>query len=199
MDAPTPSVAWCKRLAWAGVAGLGIALLAATGVILGGYNIAADVPHTRPVTWFVKTVRDNSITAHAKAVVVPADFASAARIAAGAGLYNEMCSGCHLGPGLESEISQGLYPRAPELSRGSRLSPTEMFWVTKHGIKMTGMAAWGSTHNDTMLWNIVAFVQKLPELSAAQYDQAVKSAPQDHDESMKGMQKGGEAEHHKSE
>ena len=50
---------------------------------------------------------------------------------------------------------------------------------------MTGMAAWGPTHNDTLIWNMVAFLRKLPELSAAQYQQAVKSAPQDHDEMMK--------------
>ena len=188
MNSPAPSNILCKRLALAGLAGLGIALFLGAVAVLGGYNIAADAPHTRPVFWLLQTARDHSIAVHAKGVVVPADLGSSERIVAGAGLYNEMCSGCHLGPGLEpSEISHGLYPRAPELSRGSSLSPAEEFWVIKHGIKMTGMAAWGPTHNDKLIWNMVAFLRKLPGLSAAQYQQAVKSAPQDHDEMMKGM------------
>ena len=29
------------------------------------------------------------------------------------------------------------------------MNPAELFWVTKHGIKMTGMPAWGATHGDT--------------------------------------------------
>ena len=28
---------------------------------------------------------------------------------------------------------------------------------------MTGMPAWGLTHNNEILWDIVAFLQKLPE------------------------------------
>jgi len=188
MNSPGPSNILCKRLAVAGLAGLGIALFLGAVAVLGGYNIAADSPHTRPVFWLLQTARDNSIAAHAKGILVPADLGSSERIVAGAGPYNEMCSGCHLGPGLEpSEISQGLYPRAPELSRGSPLSPAEEFWVIKHGIKMTGMAAWAPTHNDKLIWNMVAFLRKLPGLSAAQYQQAVKSAPRDHDEMMKGM------------
>ena len=188
MNGPTPSNILCRRLVCAGLAGLAVLLLLGAVALLGGYNIAADAPHTRPVLWLLQTVRDHSIAARAGDAVVPADLGSAARIVAGAGLYNEMCSGCHLGPGLEpSEISQGLYPRAPELSRGSPLSPAEKFWVIKHGIKMTGMAAWGPTHNDKLIWDMVAFVQKLPGMSAAQYQQAVKTAPQDHDEMMKGM------------
>lgn len=188
MNGPIPSNFLCKLLIFAGLTGLAVLLLLGAVGLLGGYNIAADAPHTRPVLWLLQTVRDRSIAARARDVVVPADLGSATRIVAGAGLYNEMCSGCHLGPGLEpSEISQGLYPRAPELSRGSLLSPVEEFWVIKHGIKMTGMAAWGPTHNDKLIWDMVAFVQKLPGMSAAQYQQAVKSAPQDHDEMMKGM------------
>jgi hypothetical protein len=79
-----------------------------------------------------------------------------------------------------TEISQGLYPRAPELSRGSSLSPAEQFWVVKHGIKMTGMPAWGATHADALLWDVVAFLRGLPSLSPAQYESLVNSAPAGH-------------------
>ena len=175
---------------------VGGALLAVIGgasllVYAGIYNVAADIPHTQPVFWLMTTVRERSIAVRAAGAVVPPDLADPKRIAAGAGQYAEMCSGCHLAPGMKrTEISQGLYPRAPELRRGSRLTPAEEFWVVKHGVKMTGMPAWGVTHNDELLWDVVAFLRKLPELTADQYQTLVKSAPKTHDEMMQEMEMG---------
>jgi mono/diheme cytochrome c family protein len=171
--------------------GIGIAILAAVVggglfVGLGLYNIAADSPHTRAVYWLLQTARDRSVAVRASSIIPPSDLGTPKRIAAGAGLYNEMCSGCHIGPGLErSEISHGLNPPAPEFAQGFDLSPAEAFWTIKHGIKMTGMAAWGPTHSDTLIWDMVAFLEKMPGLSAAQYQALVKSAPADHGQMMK--------------
>ena len=104
-----------------GLAGLVIGGLAGFFIYFGVYNIGADAPHTPPVHWLIETLRDHSITARARGVTAPADLSDPKRIATGAGLYADMCSGCHLAPGMEkTEISQGLYPPAPELSRGSR-------------------------------------------------------------------------------
>jgi mono/diheme cytochrome c family protein len=166
---------------------LGIAAaVAGLAIYSGAYNVAADDPHSRAIYWLLSTVRARSIAARASNITVPSDLSDPKRIAAGAAEYEEMCSGCHLAPGLEkTEISIGLYPSAPELSRGSSLTLAEQFWVVKHGIKMTGMPAWGSTHDDDLLWNIVAFVQKLPTLSPQQYQTIVKSTPESHDEMMK--------------
>jgi mono/diheme cytochrome c family protein len=170
----------------------GIAILAIIGaaalVISSGiYNVAADAPHSQPVYWLMQTSRDRSIAAHAADIVAPDDLADPERIASGAGLYAEMCSRCHLAPGMErTEISQGLYPKAPELRRGVDLTPAEEFWVAKHGIKMTGMPAWGVTHSDKLLWDVVAFLQKLPKLTPDQYRALVRSAPS-HDEMMDQM------------
>ncbi len=154
-------------------------------VYSGLYNVGADNPHTNLVYWVLETGRDRSIGAHAESVPAPPDLESQPRIAAGAGLYAEMCTGCHLAPGMEkTEISQGLNPAAPDFSHGNDLSPREQFWVIKHGIKASGMAAWGKTHSDTLIWDMVAFLQKEGSLSPAQYQALVKSAPEDHDEMM---------------
>jgi mono/diheme cytochrome c family protein len=160
------------------VAGISLAIYA------GLYNVAADIPHTGPVYWLVETVRERSIAVRASDIAVPGDLADSKRIASGAGQYAEMCSFCHLAPGMKrTEISRGLYPRAPELRRGTDLTPAEEFWVVKHGIKMTGMPAWGVTHSDELLWDVVAFLRKLPELTSDQYQALVKSAPT-HNEMM---------------
>jgi hypothetical protein len=49
------------------------------------------------------------------------------------------------------------------------------------------MPAWGRTHSDDLIWDMVAFVRKLPSLSAEQYQALVKSAPADHDTMMRDM------------
>jgi mono/diheme cytochrome c family protein len=169
--------------AWLIVLCIGGTLLAVIGVAAlvlysGVYNVAADVPHTQTVYRLMDAVRERSIASHAKDVAVPGDLADATRIAAGAGLYAEMCSLCHLAPGMKrTEISRGLYPRAPELRRGTELKPAEEFWVVKHGIKMTAMPAWGLTHSDDLLWDLVAFLRKLTELTPDEYEALVRSAP----------------------
>ena len=163
----------------------------ALGIYWGVYNVAADVPHTQPVFRLLEAVRDRSIAVRAAEVVVLSDLTDPGRIAAGAGQYAEMCSSCHLAPGMErTEISRGLYPRAPELRRGSRSTPAEDFWVAKHGIKATGMPAWGVTHSDELLWDVVAFLRKLPELTPGEYEALVRAAPT-HDEMMEGMEMDG--------
>jgi mono/diheme cytochrome c family protein len=43
------------------------------------------------------------------------------------------------------------------------------FWVIKHGIKASGMAAWGKTHDDQRIWAMVAFIKQLPTLTPEQY------------------------------
>jgi mono/diheme cytochrome c family protein len=132
-------------------------------------------------------LREKAIERGARGIAVPADLNDPKRIAAGAGLYQEMCTGCHLGPGIEpSEMSQGLYPPAPDLAR-TDLSPAEQFWAIKHGVKLTAMPAWGKTHSDDLIWDMVAFIHKLPKISPERYKALVASAPQDHDEMMHAM------------
>jgi mono/diheme cytochrome c family protein len=177
--------------AFVAVVALVIAAFAGIFIYAGVYDIGADAPHLAPTYWLIEHLRDRSIAVRARGVEVPADLADPKRIAVGAGLYADMCSGCHLAPGMaKTEISQGLYPSAPEFARGVDDSAAEEFWTIKHGIKLTGMAAWGRTHDDALIWDMVAFIRELPSLSPAEYQAAVKSAPADHDEMMKEMRAG---------
>ena len=109
---------------WALVAGALLVLVgaAAVGIYAGLYNIAADVPHTQPVYWLLETIRERSVEARARDIVVPNDLKDANRISRGAGQYAEMCSGCHLAPGMKrTEISRGLIPTRPRTSAQNRL------------------------------------------------------------------------------
>jgi len=116
---------WSAGRRWWLAAWLLLLIAAAVAVALyaGLYNIAADVPHSQPVYWLFETARQRSVAARARDIVVPNDLDNADRISKGAGQYAEMCSNCHLAPGVKrTEISRGLYPRAPELRRKSDLT-----------------------------------------------------------------------------
>jgi mono/diheme cytochrome c family protein/ketosteroid isomerase-like protein len=152
-------------------------------VYSGVYNIGADAPHTKPVHALIETLVDRSVERRAKDLVVP-NLEEPQLVLDGAGHYAAMCTGCHLAPGLaENEMRPGLYPKPPQLAK-FRPDPREAFWIIKHGIKMSAMPAWGQTHDDAAIWGMVAFLQKLPEMTPAQYKTMVANAPADDDMHM---------------
>ncbi|MBB6189106.1 cytochrome c [Rhodanobacter sp. MP7CTX1] len=159
-----------------------LGVLAVIGFVgAGWYNVGADSPHWKTTYTLMQFARERSVAYHARDLSVPADLGDEAVILKGAGQYAAMCTGCHLQPGMkESEIRPGLYPQPPDLSQ-MRVDPKEAFWVIKHGIKMSAMPAWGSSHDDATIWSMVAFLQKLPRLTPAEYKAIVAKAPPDDD------------------
>jgi mono/diheme cytochrome c family protein len=156
----------------AGIGIIGIAVFIHSGL----FNIAADEPHWPVTREILSVVRDRSIQARS-AAVRPPDLDNDTSIRLGAGNYDSMCTACHLAPGMEeSELSVGLYPKPPTWREIGRIDPSEAFWVIKHGIKMTGMPAWGKSMSDKDIWNIVAFMRELPQLKPAAYRELVESS-----------------------
>ena len=159
------------------IGALGMFVLAAAAFVRAGvYNIAADDPHY-PLTYsMLEQLRDASIKTRASKLTPPADLMSEARIRQGSGNYNAMCTGCHLAPGMEpTEISKGLYPAPPNLSKVT-IDASQAFWTIKHGIKASGMPAWGGSMGDDYIWNMAAFLQRLPKLDKASYDALVAAS-----------------------
>ena len=136
----------------------------------GLYDVSASSPHSGIVDWLLSTTSDASVKRRSRGIQVP-DLGNDAIALAGVNDFDAMCTGCHGAPGQEPEaIGQGLNPSAPDLAEAAtELTPAELFWITKHGIKMTGMPAWGATHDDDALWPVVAFITTLPELDAESY------------------------------
>lgn len=143
----------------------------------GLYPMGADVPHNRLTYSALETLRERSIAHSIRPIEVP-PLDDADLILAGGADYNEMCTGCHLKPGVkDSEMTLGLYPQPPNLANPERaktmgdpkLAAAREFWIIKHGIKASGMAAFGKTHDDARIWAMVAFIQKLRTLTPEQY------------------------------
>jgi mono/diheme cytochrome c family protein len=166
---------------------LAVLAVFATAVLYSGtFDIAADDPHWGITSRIIESMRNRSIARQAGDVTVPSSLDDAKLIASGASEYAQMCTACHLAPGMkDTEMRKGLYPMPPELAlHGAHRSPAEQFWIIKHGIKMTGMPAWGLTHDDRRIWSMVAFLRKLPSLSPERYHElaAAGEGGHSHDE-----------------
>jgi mono/diheme cytochrome c family protein len=152
-------------------------------VYSGWFDVAASSSHIALERWALNTTMKRSVVAGARSVGDPPPF-SDEMFKDGFEHYDEMCAVCHGGPGIErSEIGKGLNPRAPDLAEAVKAwTPRQLFWIIKHGVKMTGMPSFGATHEDDEVWNIVAFVEKLPQISPEQYQQMKRQAgPDTHD------------------
>jgi mono/diheme cytochrome c family protein len=149
-------------------------------LVFGGFApVAADAPHASFVAWSLETARRSAVRREARAITPP-DLRAPAAVKLGAGHYDEMCAGCHAKPGAaaDEELVKGLSPAPPELARlVARRTAAELYWVTKHGVRMTGMPAWGPSHSEDELWALVAFLQALPTLSPAAYQALLAEAP----------------------
>jgi cytochrome c553 len=151
-----------------------LAVSAALFVVSGLYNIGADDHHIKPVLAIIELLRERSIDVRSRDVDVHF-VEDAHRIASGARHYATLCSGCHLAPGLaKTDIRPGLYPHPPNLAQGEVLDSQRAFWTIKHGIKMSAMPAWGKTFDDTAIWDMVAFVRKMPAMTPETYQDLVR-------------------------
>lgn len=178
-----------------------LVLVAVGGVFIysGIYPMGADVPHNKLTYWMLETLREKSIESASNNIQVP-PLDDPDLLLAGGADYNDMCASCHLQPGrTRSDMSIGLYPAPPNLSQSNadhdhahvdadgrgdtNEGARRQFWIIKHGIKASGMPAWGPTHDDERIWAMVAFLQKLPNLNEFQYQILTargESASQEH-------------------
>jgi mono/diheme cytochrome c family protein len=155
-----------------------VGIIATVGFAYSGiYDVSASSSHSGLVNWLLSTTSHASMERRAKDIEVP-DLDDDALVLAGVNDFDSMCTGCHGAPGRDPEaMGKGLNPSAPDLAEeAAELSPAELFWVTKNGIKMTGMPAWGATHGDDSIWPVVAFMTKLPGLDETAYQQLLASA-----------------------
>ena len=149
----------------------------AAAVYSGLFNVAATDPHWSLTQAVIDVARVRSIKAHAAGIVSAVHLVDHQRVVAGTSHFAEHCASCHSAPGVQSgELAKGMYPQPPVLTDSAKdWSPAELFWIINNGIKMSGMPSWPGLSDDD-LWNIVAFLQKLPGMSEQDYGDLVKDA-----------------------
>ena len=145
-------------------------------VYAGFFNIAATDPHWPATYWLMETARMRSIEMHARGITAPPGLDSPANLAMGTEHFAAHCAVCHGAPGVpRDDIAEGMYPKPPDLAvTAKRYTDGELFWILKHGLKMTGMPSWAD-HSDAELWATVAFLKRLPGMTEQQYGELVKA------------------------
>jgi mono/diheme cytochrome c family protein len=160
-----------KFLAFIGFLGIVVGVGAAVFFLGGFFSVAATSEDPGIVNWALIQVRQASIARHAKEVA-PVALDDAAVRAGARAFAVRGCVHCHGAPGVEwSKFSEGLRPDPPDLKDiVNAREPRDLFWVVKNGIKMTGMPGFGLVEvPDPEIWNIVAFLKKLPTVSPADF------------------------------
>lgn len=136
----------------------------------GWYDPSATSGHTAVGKWLFETGFDHGVRAHAPSQpdrVAP----ELQRVADGAHEFSEHCAGCHGAPGHKPEgMSQAMLPQPPDLEDSAKeFDAAQLRWIIEHGVKMTGMPAWGHVLEPKEIAGLVAFVQQLPHITAADY------------------------------
>ena len=159
------------------IAALLVVLGAGAVIYAGMYDVAATTPHWPFTAWLLETARTRSIKARAAEIQTPRGLDDPAKLVIGVEHYAAHCAVCHGAPGVpKGDIARGLYPPPPDLAKAAPVySPAELFWIVKHGIKMTGMPAW-SDHSNEELWATVGFLQKLTSMSEQDYARLVTAS-----------------------
>jgi cytochrome c553 len=145
-------------------------LVAASGIV----SIAASSGHLAVTRWFLEFAKSRSVATHTMTLDLapPREPWLALK---GAGHYESGCRPCHGSPGRRNlPIAASMTPRPPYLpAEIGELSPEELFYVVKHGIKLTGMPAWPSQQRDDEVRAMVAFLLELPSMDAESYRRLV--------------------------
>ncbi len=161
------AVTWV--LAWivAGIIGGGAALAV---ISFGLFDSTATTPHYPAVGWAAHSAFMSSVKARAGVNRAPPSF-NQAEVVAGFGEYQTDCEMCHGGPGVPRRgFVKGMTPTPPFLlDSARRWTPAQLYWIVGQGIKMTAMPAWRTTRSKGQVWDMVAFLEALPYLSAADY------------------------------
>ena len=130
-----------RILAVIGAFAIVIAIGAAVFFFGGYYNVAGTAEDPSIIHWALIQVRSASISRYADDVP-PASINDPATVQAGAKVFSSLsCASCHGAPGVNwAKFSEGLHPDPPDLKEVvDHLTPSQLFWVVKNGINMTGM------------------------------------------------------------
>jgi mono/diheme cytochrome c family protein len=173
-----------RRMATLRTVALTTAACAATGVLVaavvvgaGLYPVAANRPHWQIVYDLLDTALRQSVGLWSRGVTVP-DLSSPALVPRGAACFRQHCVQCHGGPGVaQGEIGRSMQPLpGPLVDAHRRWQPGELYWITRNGIRMSGMPAWEFRLPDADLWALVAFMQRLPQMGPAEFAAATAGA-----------------------
>ena len=152
------------------VTALVLAVAAGLFIYAGVYNVSARVGHLPPTAALLHFAMRKSARTHAIGIKVP-PLDDERMVIRGATYFSVGCAACHGEPGNpHTPVVNAMTPQAPALQPMIKSWKTsELFWIVDNGIKYTGMPAWATPERADEVWDMVAFLLKLPDLDVARY------------------------------
>jgi len=124
---------------------------------------------------------ETAVSRQLRAWAVPADYRTRANpvlrntesIRSGMAHFADHCAACHGNDGSgDMEMGKGMFPPAPDMRKPATQEMTdgELFYIIEHGIRFTGMPAWGtgSIEGEEDSWHLVHFIRHLPSVTAGE-------------------------------
>jgi len=140
---------------------------AAAAALLLHDGVSASATPTRAEAFLARNARLLAMPSNAHAMTNPlqptAENLRAARLH-----FADHCAICHGNDGGgQTMLGRGMYPKPPDLrvANTQNLSDGELFWIIEHGIRFTGMPAFGGHGSTDDSWKLVLFSRHLPQLS----------------------------------
>lgn len=173
------------------IAGAGLALFGLAWVPLSGLlPRTAEPPQPAVLDAYYNLAAQQSITLRSLFTEVPA-LDEAGMKERAAGHYEMVCADCHGSPlRPPQQFSRNMSPTPPLLVE--RMAqwhpPARIFATLKHGISRTAMPGWPSQLRDDEVWDMVAFLQTLPDLDANSYASLIRDNATGSCESCHGVE-----------
>ena len=152
-------VAFTALVTLAALLGLGVA------AVRRGFS-ARDNPSALEAA-MARTMRSLSVPSSMKSATNPFT-ATPELIAEQRAHFADHCALCHANNGSgETTIGKNMYPKPPDMRQAQtqNLTDGEIYAIIHHGIRLTGMPAWGDAVNDDQSWKVVLFIRHLPNLT----------------------------------
>ena len=146
------------------------ALAGYAAVTTGSVPANADSPPSAIEKWAARRSLHNLLQREGPKLTIPIANTDE-NIIAGIHLYAENCAVCHgASDARPSAIAKGLYQHAPQLAKNGVEDDPEgkIFWQAKHGIRLTGMPAFGASYSDDELWKVTLFLKHMDALTPRQ-------------------------------
>src|SRR5664279_179687 len=155
------------------LAGISLSVVVA---LVGGYLLVrsglipanADAKPGSVETWIAGTSLDATLGRDAPAGKNPVELTDQ-NLLNGVRLFAQICAFCHgsaVGAASPSPIAKGLYQKPPQFATNGVEDDPEgvSFWKIKHGIRLTGMPAFGYSLSDTEIWMLALFLKHMDKL-----------------------------------
>jgi mono/diheme cytochrome c family protein len=152
-------------------------LLSGIAIVTGGvavYTVASRGLSTRVQpsaleTWMAHAMRWLATPASVRSAANPVE-ATPDVLEEGLAHFADHCATCHANDGSgDSPMGRSFYPPAPDMrvARTQQLTDGELFSIIEHGIRLTGMPAWGTgtPEGQRASWALVHFMRRLPTLT----------------------------------